>query len=137
MWACLIASFVRAGDARQEITAELGEIASALSAGNAEGVMKRVAASLPERDLFEGNVRGMLQLAQVATTLEAREWKTEGARTVVVLDWFLELRRSGEGSVLATQRRRQLVEAVWEKAGKRWKIVALKPMEFFAPPASQ
>lgn len=136
LW-CALAAAALAADARTEITGELERMASGLSSANADTVLRPVADSLPGRAQLEENVRAMLRMAVVATTIEPREWKTEGARTVVTLDWFLEMRRGGDGSVLASQRRRQLVTTEWEKQGKRWKLVSLSPLEFFAPPASQ
>ena len=135
--ALFLAVSALAVDPREEITGELAGIASDFSSSNADGIIKRMASTMPGRGALEENLRDMLQVAQVATTIEVREWTAAGARTIVILDWFLEMRRAGDGSVLATQRRRQLVRAEWEKQGKRWKIVALKPLEFFAPPASQ
>lgn len=126
-----------AADAREEISNELANIAADFSSANADGILKRVSSTLPERNTLEDNLRAMLHLALVSTSIEVREFTAAGARATVSLDWYLEMRRNGEGSLLATQRRREVIHTVWEKQGKRWKIVELKPLAFFAPPASQ
>jgi len=125
-----------AGEARAEIVALLGDFASDLSSDNANGILKRVSPAMPERELFERHVRALLASAQVASSVEVREFAEEGAaRARATLDWFLELRRDGFNNVLTTQRRRQLVKCVFEKQGKRWLFAEIQPVEFFAPPA--
>lgn len=127
---------LRAADAQQEVADLLGEIAAELSAGNANGVLKRVSDTMPERDLFEKHLRGLLTTSQVATSIEFRAFQAEsGVRATAKLDWFLEIRRDGYNSVLSTQRRRQIVQCAFEKAGKRWKLAGVEPVSFFAPPA--
>jgi len=50
------------------------------------------------------------------------------------LDWILDVRQRS-GAVGAT-RRQQNVKLRVEKQGKKWRIVALDPIGFFAPPDS-
>ena len=135
--ALALAGAALAADARDEISNEFANIAADFSSSNADGILKRVASTLADRNTLEDNLRAMLHLALVSTSIEVREFTTVGTRATVSLDWYLEMRRGGEGSLLATQRRREVIHTVWEKQGKRWKIVELKPIAFFAPPASQ
>lgn len=113
----------------------LGDFISDFSSDNANGIMKRIADAMPERDLFERQIRAMLAAAQVASSVEVRNFEERGAgKASATLDWFLELRRGGSNSVLSTQRRRQLIHCSFEQQGKRWKFTAISPVAFFAPP---
>jgi hypothetical protein len=126
-----------AGDARQEIVELLGDVASDLSSNNPNGIMKRVADGMPERDVFESHIRNLLASAQVATSVELREFAEQGGKATLTLDWFLEIRRDGFNNVLSTQRRRQLIRCSFAKEGKRWRFTSLQPVAFFAPPETQ
>jgi hypothetical protein len=47
------------------------------------------------------------------------------------LDWLLEVRSLEQDGPLV--RRRQVVHCELRKEKKHWKIIALKPLDFFAP----
>ena len=56
----------------------------------------------------------------------------DDVRRQLELDWFLQIR-----SKLATgplERRRDKVTCRLERKKKRWKVVSLEPVKFFAPP---
>jgi len=131
------ALLLQAADARQEITELLGDLATDFAAGNANGVIKLTAETMEDRERFASHVRAMIDLAQVSMSIEIREFTATGNRAQAKLDWYIELKRSGDGSLLGTERRRQWIACDFQKPGKRWRIQKVTPVEFFAPPAAR
>jgi hypothetical protein len=50
----------------------------------------------------------------------------------VDLDWLLAINEK-DGSGIRKETRRGVVKCRLERQGKRWKIVALEPVDFFRP----
>ena len=103
----------------------------ALQAGNAARFLgyfdKR---ATPGFERFRDNALALTATKQIASSVEVKEVREEGAEMVVRVDWLLQLTPiDGFGGV--EERRKTLELRV--RAGEKAKIVALEPVEFFAP----
>jgi hypothetical protein len=113
-------------DAGQQVFDVFTDLASALSAGNAGAFLDVFDRSMPGYEKLRANVTGLLLQAQVQTSIEfLKNEGTDTARAVEV-DWFLQA---------GVTRRREVVKCRVERVRKKWKIFALAPVDFFAPPA--
>jgi hypothetical protein len=129
-----VAFALAAEDVRQAITDLLGNVAADLTSNHIDDILRRTSQEMPDRATFESNLRGLLGNAQIATSIEIRNFESSATKAAAQLDWFLEIRRDGYTSLLSTQRRRQLVRCEFAKEGKRWKFTKIDPIGFFAPP---
>lgn len=119
---------------REQANELAAELAADLSSDRADQFLRWFAEEMPGRGEFAANIEAMLRAAEVATTLEIRTFRAVGQGFVVEIDWYLEMRRR-EGGLLSTQRRREFVTLEAVKPGKRWRVVKLEPLSFFAAPS--
>jgi hypothetical protein len=91
---------------------------------------------MPDHDTLEKNVTALVNNADVSSSIQPLTEDGNDLTYKIDLDWLLEIRSLEADGPLV--RRREVVhcELRKEDAGKnkkRWKIVALKPIDFFAP----
>ena len=77
--------------------------------------------------------RAISRQAEVQSSIEVVENEGDDRRRSLELDWILRIRREQEAT---PGRRQQRVKCRVEKSGKKWRIIALEPLEFFAPPGA-
>ena len=77
------------------------------------------------------SLSGPVKLAnsEVASSVELLQDDGDERKREVEADWFLELRGRVRGGPLV--QRRPVIHCGVEKQGKHWRIVAMKPTEFF------
>jgi len=126
-----LASLAWAYDTQQEVTDLAGDMAAALANNDAEGFLTHVAKEMPGRAMLRDNLFGLVAAADLNSSVEVIDLKTEGARTVVNFDWSLHVISKDDSSQV--EQRHETVTLEVEKQGKRWKVVALKPVSFFGP----
>ncbi len=128
---CLLpAALARAED--PEVREVFARMAEALSTGSASGFLQWFDRGMPGFERLEAHIFALLNQFEAASSVELIEEKRAGQRCAVALDWMLELRSQAPSGSM--ERRRQTLKATLERRGKSWKIVALAPLEFFAPP---
>jgi hypothetical protein len=110
----------------------LAGAASALSAGSADDFMQTFDRSMPSYDMLAANVAGLLAEYEVQSSIELLSELGAGSPQTVDLDWILQLVQQDDET--NTIRRRDRVTCRVTKTGKKWKIVSLDPITFFAPP---
>jgi hypothetical protein len=113
----------------------LTEAAAELSAGNAPDFMQAFDRSMPGYPVLAANVSGLTAAYEVESSIEMLSEEGSGSTRTVELDWYLELIEQQDET--NTIRRRDRVTCRLMKLGKKWKIVALEPLAFFAPPAAR
>jgi hypothetical protein len=113
----------------------LTEAAAELSAGNAPDFMRAFDRSMPGYPVLAANVSGLTAAYEVESSIEMLSEEGSGSTRTVELDWYLELIEQQDET--NTIRRRDRVTCRLMKLGKKWKIVALEPLAFFAPPAGR
>jgi hypothetical protein len=120
-----------AATAEEQVFDLFTRLASRLSAGDAAGFLEGFDQTMPGYEDFRANVTGLLQQAEVLSSIEFR--RNDGTDTVrsVEADWFLQIKERYETG--GVTRRRELVKCRVEKTGRRWKVFALEPQSLFAP----
>jgi hypothetical protein len=120
-------------EGRQEIMNLLTAMASALSEGDGPAFLDYVDHSMRDYEKLERNILALTAQNEVASSIDLlKEDGDEHARSAE-LDWFLQIRSREQTGPL--ERRRQTVKCGLERGKKKWKIVWLEPVSFFAPPA--
>jgi len=92
--------------------------------------LDRFDGNMPGYAALQDNVKGLLAAYNVGATIEQITDEGDDHKRTVELDWLLIL--SQKGAVNSPQQtRRQVVKCTVERRGKRWKITALEPIDFF------
>ena len=120
-----------AADAHQEVFDLFTEMASALSEGNALAFLKPIDRSMPDYQKLQDNVVALVAQNDLASSIEVLKEQGNEKRREVELDWFLEIRSHEIHGPY--ERRRKIVKCQLERDKKKWKIVALEPIDLFAP----
>ena len=129
--ATLAASRLRADDA-QQVWDLFTQLAAALSAGNPGEFMQYFDRAMPGYETLRADVSGLLLGYEVHSSIELLNDEGTGAARMVELDWFLQIVERLDTA--GTTRRRERVRCRLAKQGKKWRITALDPLTFFAPP---
>ena len=127
---CLAAGFACA-DAHDDVIGVVTDMAGALIEVNVPQFMTAFSKSLPEYDTLERNVRALVTNADVSSSVVPVTEDAKGDTYAIDLDWLLEVRSLEQDGPIV--RRREVIHCQLRKEKKRWKIVALTPLDFFAP----
>jgi len=128
--ACLIVVGLRAG-AHEVVIQLIGSMAAALTAVNVPEFMDAFDKNMPDYGKLQSDVTGLVNQADVGSSIEPISDEGDDTKRSVDLDWYLEVRSLvQDGPIL---HRRQTVHCELRKEKKKWKIVSLKPLDFFAP----
>jgi hypothetical protein len=85
---------------------------------------------MPGYGQFEANVIALTEQNEILTSMAPIQEHKQGSELVLELDWLLELRSRQPSGPLV--RRRETVTCRLAKRKKRWRIVALSPLDFFS-----
>jgi hypothetical protein len=113
----------------KDVQALIRETAEDLSNKDSRGFLDRFDPKMPGYEALHYEIESLLARPDVISTIEIVTDKGDNQRRELKLDWVL--------SVETERPRREVVTVRIEKQGKKWKIVALDPIEFFkltAPP---
>ncbi len=136
---CLAAAFAGA-DAHDDVMEVITSMAGALSeishgvasrTVNVSKFMSAFSKDMPDYDTLENNVTALGNSADVSSSIEPLTEDGGDQARKMDLDWLLEIRSLEQDGPLV--RRREVVHCELRKENKQWKIVALKPIDFFAP----
>jgi hypothetical protein len=106
-------------------------MAAALSEVNVPQFMDAFDKDMPEYGQVQTGVTALLNQADVTSSVEPLSDDGDDSKRTVELDWYLEIKSLlPDGPVV---RRREVVHCELRKEKKHWKIVALKPIDFFGP----
>jgi len=119
-------------DANQEVYDRFESMASSLSQGDAEPFVDALDPSMSGYRDLAANVRALAAQTEVTSAIEVLTESGDATHQDVQLDWFLEITQKSDPLNLV--RRRETVKCRLEKQKKKWRIVALEPAAFFAPP---
>ena len=115
----------RAADAQQQIFDLFAKIASAM-------FIEAVDPGMPNFQDFRRDVVALTDLADVTNSIEVLSDTGDDTHRAEELDWFLEI--VGKSDPHPMERRREVLKFRLERKGKKWKIVSIEPLHFFAPP---
>ena len=119
-------------DSAQQVWDLVTSMAAALSAGDASAFLRAFDAAMPGYEALRAGVTALLREAEVQSSIELVEEEGDDRSRAVELDWLVHIVSRQDGAV--AERRRERVKCRVEKSGKKWRIAALEPLEFFAPP---
>jgi Fe-S-cluster formation regulator IscX/YfhJ len=122
----------RAADAQQQIFDLFTKIASALSDDDPAMFIEAVDPGMPNFQDFRRDVVALTDLADVTNSIEVLSDTGDDTHRAEELDWFLEI--VGKSDPHPMERRREVLKFRLERKGKKWKIVSIEPLHFFAPP---
>ena len=106
-------------------------MAAALAEPNDAAFMKPISKSYPDHDLMERQVRALVQINNVTSSVSPLSNEGDDKQRTVEVDWYLEIQPQSAG--VAVTQRRESVKLTLVKTGKRWMITDLTPVAFFAP----
>ena len=123
-WSCLWA------DTHSDIIDLFASMAAALSNVNPSKFMDACDKNMPDYDKLKDEVASLVNQTEVTSSVEPLKDEGDDTKRSVELDWYLEIRSLSADGPIA--RRRDIIRCELKKDGKHWKIVSLKPVEFFA-----
>lgn len=139
-----LSAILAADDAHDDVMEVLSKMAAALtgeSAGDSERIssarsgnvaefMSVVSKSMPEYDTLKSNVTALVRDAEVSSSIQPLTEEAQGNAYKIDLDWLLQIRSMEQDGPIV--RRREVVHCELRKEKKHWKVVSLKPVDFFA-----
>ncbi len=126
-----LASLLHA-DSREEVTEVFASLAAALSGGDPYDFMRPFETAMPGYEQLRASVTALLEQNEVLTSIDLLSVDAKASEATVEADWLLEIRsRQPAGPV---SKRNEKVACRFAKRKGKWKIVALEPVGFFAPP---
>jgi hypothetical protein len=128
-------SIALAADAQQQVFDLFSKIASALSDDDAAMFVEAVDPGMPSFQQFRRDIVALTDLADLTNSIEVLSDTGDDTHRAEELDWFLEI--VGKADPHTVERRREVVKFGLERKGgkgKKWKIVSIDPLHFFAPP---
>jgi hypothetical protein len=120
------------GDAHGDVLEAVASMAAALTAVNVPEFMDAFDKNMPDYETLKENVTALVNQAEVTSSIEPVQEDGDEARRVVDLDWYIEVRSLLQDGPIVS--RRQIIHCELRKEKKKWKVVSLKPLDFFAPP---
>ncbi len=121
-----------APDPAQQVFDLFTKIAGALSDDDPAMFVEAVDPDMPHFQDFRRDLVALASLADLTNSIEILSDTGDDAHRADELDWFLEIVDKSQSHTV--ERRRQIVKFKLERKGKKWKIVAIDPWQFFAPP---
>ena len=118
-------------DAESDVNTLFGSMTDALAEVNVPGFMAAFDKNMPDYEHLRSAIEALVNQAEVSSSIEPLKNEGNDTKRTVDLDWYLEVRSlQQDGPII---KRREVIHCDLEKENKRWKIVSLKPIEFFAP----
>jgi hypothetical protein len=114
------------------LTGEGGETANGGGArsGNVAEFMSGISKDMPGYDTLRTNVTALVRNAEVSSSILPLTEDAQGDTYKIDLDWLLQIRSLEQDG--PNFRRREVVHCELRLEKKHWKVVALKPIDFFA-----
>jgi hypothetical protein len=119
-------------DSAHDVANLVTNAAEGLSEGKPEVFLEAFDPAMPGYRKLSDAVTALLDAAQIECSIEVTSNQGDDAERTLELDWILRIDESAAGA--ATSHRQQTVKCRLKKNGKKWRIVALEPIEFFRPP---
>ena len=119
-------------DPREEVYDLFGSMASALSEGDTGRFLAAFDPSMKGYEDLAANVRALIDQADVTSTIEPVEDAGDAQQRTVKFDWLMQL--ANKDDRVSTMRRQKTITSRLQKQKRKWRIVSLDPLDFFAPP---
>jgi hypothetical protein len=130
----LCAATAQAADSSQEAWELVTTLAGALGRSNAGEFLSVCDATMPAYATLRRNVSALIAQADAESGIDPVLNEGDDSGRELVVDWQLHLvDRTGLQRLTA---RRENVHLRLEKRRSKWKILAIEPVAFFAPPSA-
>jgi hypothetical protein len=136
----VIATALAYADAHDDVMDVFAKMTSALTGarmdgagsigGNVAEFMSVVSKQMPDYDTLKSNVTALVNGAEISSSVTPINEEEHGQTYKVDLDWVMDVRSLVRDGPLV--RRREVVHCELRKEKKHWKVVSLKPINFFA-----
>lgn len=120
-------------DVKQDLTDLFASMASALSDSNPRDFLLSIDPAMPGYEQFAANIRALAHENAVSNVVELTNQKGDDQSEEVELDWQMDIKGIGQSDISVS--REAVVKCRLERRGKKWRIVSLAPLDFFAPPS--
>ena len=129
--ACCFAFGQLRADSSSDVIDLIGTMTAALTEVDVPAFMDAFDPNMPGYDDLKNQVTALVNQAEVTSSVEPVQQNGDDEKRTIDLDWFLQVRSLlNDGPIV---QRRQVVHCELRKEKKKWKIVSLKPLDFFAP----
>ncbi|SPF51786.1 conserved exported hypothetical protein [Candidatus Sulfopaludibacter sp. SbA4] len=102
------------------------------SRGNASAFLSFFDPKMPGYETLRTNVTALIEQSDLESTLDPVSNDGDDRTRTLEVDW--ELRMMDPGTSVVSARRQERIKCRVEKQGRKWRIVSLEPLSFFAPP---
>ncbi|HEV2690555.1 MAG TPA: hypothetical protein VGV35_18485 [Bryobacteraceae bacterium] len=120
-----------AADTHAEVLDLFGTTAAALADVNVPKFMDAFDKQMPDYGKLKDAVSALIDQAEVTSAIEPIKDEGDDTKRSVDLDWYMQVRSLMPDGPIVT--RREIVHCELRKEGKRWRIVSIAPVAFFAP----
>lgn len=120
-------------DTHQELIDLFTKMASALSEGNGLAFLDQVDHAMQDYGKLEKYILALAAQNEVTSSIDLLKEEGDDRTQTAELDWFLQIRSREQTGPL--ERRREIIKCRLERLKKKWKVMAIEPVSFFAPPA--
>ena len=126
----LLISTVALADSTADVLNVFSAAAEALTNDDSSAFLDNFVRNMPEYAALRSNIEGLLAAYEVGSTIEVVTDEGDDEKRTVALDWLLV---TSEKNVVNgdQQTRRRVVKCSLARQGKRWRITALDPIDFF------
>jgi hypothetical protein len=106
------------------------ETAEALAGNDGDAVLAKFDSNMPGYTVLRDEIAGLLAAYDIGSTIEVINDDGDEQKRALDLDWLLVLTEKNVDNGRKETRRR-IVKCTVVKQGRRWKITAVDPVEFF------
>jgi hypothetical protein len=128
------AAVARAADPAQDAWDLVTKLAASLAAANTSEFLGFCDSAMTSYSDLRVNVSALVAQAEVESGIDPVRNEGDAAAREVEVDWSLRL--VGRAGMDRVTNRQANVKLRLEKKGRHWKVVALAPIAFFAPPSA-
>jgi hypothetical protein len=126
---CIVAVFACA-DPHDDVAEVVTSMAAALTDVNVSKFMAAFSKDMPGYGTLENNVTALVKQGDVSSSIQTVTEDGDDQARSIDLDWVLEVRSLEQDGPLV--RRREVIHCELHKEKKHWKVVSIKPLDFFA-----
>jgi hypothetical protein len=127
----LMAAVFACADTHDDVIEVVTSMAGALTEVNMAKFMSAFSKDYPDYGTMETGVTALMKQAEVSSSITPLAEDGDDQARKIDLDWVLDVRSLEQDGPIV--HRRQVVHCELRREKKRWKIVALSPLDFFAP----
>jgi hypothetical protein len=137
---CVVAAFASADshdDVMEVVTsmagalAEVADTRAGVVRGNVPKFMAAISKDMPDYDTLKSNVTALVNEGEISSSIQPVSEDGDDRARTIELDWAMEVRSLEQDGPIV--QRREVVHCELRKENKHWKIVAIKPLDFFGP----